>query len=280
MTTLTLEDFMKYKYVKTNEEMLPQILEFYNANKQKFQRVQNNNTWRKFEQKATDNWLVSNKFTQNDEDKLFSQFRSILNKLSDANFDDLAKELIGLELSKQTHLSKLVELIFNKAIIENTFAAMYAKLAKELASYYIKEVETGKDIFFRQLLINKCQLMFNNCLLYDPIHDNKTLITKEMAIGCMVFIGELYNIELLTNKIISSCFAMLIGKIGQNKSLIVECLAVLLKTVAPIYSMKFKSESTQIFDEIKNIVKTNETMLKKDKFVLMDLLDMQKANGW
>lgn len=279
MTTISLEDFFKYKNVKTNEEMLPEIMAFFNTNKNKFQKTQQQHSWRKLEQKVNDNWLIANKFNQTDDDKIYTQFRSILNKLSDSNFNELAKEITNLGILKQNHLSALVELIFNKAIIESKFSIMYAKLSKELASYYIKEMDNGKDIYFRELLINKCQVMFTDCVSYDPTAENKTLITKEMAIGCMTFIGELYNCELLTNKIINSCFSLLIMKIGMNKPYVIDCISVLMKTIGKIFINKCPNESKIIFEKLEKLVSSGK-LSNKDKFGLMDLLDLNKSGKW
>lgn len=46
---LTLDEFLKYKTV--NMEMLPELLEFYNTNKNRFNKV-NAYQWRKYEQKT------------------------------------------------------------------------------------------------------------------------------------------------------------------------------------------------------------------------------------
>ena len=270
--TLSLDEFMKYK--KNNVEMLPPILEFYNINKNKFQRIQTNNPWRKFEQKSNDNWLIANKFNQNDDDKLYSQVRSILNKLSDSNFDSLAKELINLDISKQHHLSKLVELIFNKAILERKFSVMYAKLAKELEPYYIKENETGKNIFFRELLINRCQLMFNNFVTDAKSDEN---IPKELALGCMTFIGELYNCEILTNRVINNCFALLMMKTDNNKPLIVDCICILMKSVGKNFNDKCNSDCKKIFERLDKLSQLN-LLSNKDRFAIMDLFDFKKKN--
>lgn len=273
---LDLDAFLQFKNVKLNKEMLPELIEFYNTNKNKFNNKLNNTNWRKPELK-NDNWLINNKFKQTDDEKLFSQFRSILNKLSNSNFDELAKELISLEINKQIYLAKLAELIFNKAIIEPKFSIMYAKLAKNLSGYYVEE--DGKVYHFRELLIDRCQMMFNECVSFDPALVNKVLVTKETAIGCMTFIGELYNCELLTNKIINSCFLLLLMKADQNKFYIIDCICILMKVVGDNFNNKCKNESKIIFDKLLNMIKSNN-LPNKDKFALMDLIDMRKNNKW
>ena len=270
---LTLDQLLAYKAVNT--ELLPEFVEFYNNNKNKLNRKQT--PWRKLETTHEDNWLVVKKFSQSDDDKLYAQFRSILNKLSESNFNDLAKELTSLEISRQDHLAKLVELIFNKAIIEAKFSIMYAKLSKELSSYCIKEDD--KVSYFRELLINRCQIMFNDCISYDPSIPNKTLITKEMAIGCMTFIGELYNYELLTNTIINSCFLLLLVRAEQKKSYITDSIFSLMKVVGNNFNTKCKAELKVVFDKIDKLIKSNKLPMR-DTCILANLMDIKTDNKW
>ena len=269
---ISLDEFMKYKPL--NLDMSPELMEFYNTNKHKFNKGHGR---AKFDHpRPTDNWLVSNKFKQNDDEKLYSQFRSILNKLSDSNFDNLAKELTTLEISKVEHLAKLAEFIFNKAIIESKFAMMYARLAKELIGYSIKDDD--KLVYFRELLINRCQIMFNDCSSFDPTTSGKTVITKEIATGCMVFIGELYNLTLLTDKIINSCFMLLLMKVGQGKAFIIDCICALMRTCGVIFVQRDYNDAKVVFERIEKLVMVEGKveLSNRDKFALMDVLDARK----
>lgn len=295
-TMISIDDFMRYKPL--NSDMLPTLIDFYNVNKYKFNRPNNHNSgnhnnWKKLspiDSKPPDNWLLNNESIQTDDEKLYSQIRSILNKLSDGNFNSLAKELIALKIINAEHLTKLTEFIFNKAIIEPKFAKMYAKLAKELEKFSIKD-NTG-TFYFRELLIKKCQKMFNDCISLNiqPIelsHDSPSLesefektmqelvITKEMSIGCLTFIGELYLCDLLTSKIINSCFLLLLIKINNNKSHIVECIYTLMKIVNEKFTKNYPIESTLIYDKIIKLIKS-DILQTKDKFRLMDIIEMKK----
>jgi len=263
---ISLNEFMKYKQM--NKELLPDLVIYYNNNKNKFNQ---NNNYKKSNQKNSENWLLINKFKQNDEEKLYSQFRSILNKLSDSNFNNLAKEISKLEIIKSEHLIKLAEFILNKAIIESKFSSMYAKLSKELSNYFVKE--NDKIIYFRELFINRCQIMFNDCISFDKTLENKIHITKEIATGCMILIGELFNCNLLTSKIINNCFSSLLTKIDQNKAYNIDCLCFLMKTVCANFSLKSPKECKFIFEKIEKLIKTNLT--NKEKFILMDIIDLK-----
>ena len=304
---LTLDELSKYKSL--NSDMLPEFMEYYNKNKNKFVKPQNN--WKKpnhnhnhkhqpkqIEKKQTVVPLPPPKPQKSDNEKLYSEFRSILNKLTDINFDNLYNDLVSLGITERDHLVKLADLIFKKAIIDVEFSQLYAKLAKQLAGYYIIEVVTDpnitpesqvenkieKKIYFRDLLISECQKMFNACIMYNPESDNNEIeISKYKAAGIMTFIGQLYNCEMLTNKIMNSCFLLLLMKVSStnntSNNLLIDCVSELTKSVGKMFIQKCKSETDIVFQKIDTLVKSGK-LSPKDKFALMDLIDLKKSNKW
>jgi len=154
---------------------------------------------------------------------------------------------------------------------------MYAKLTKELSSYYIEE--DGKKVYFREILINKSQSMFLEGISLETELDkkpSKSYKYKEQVIGCINFIGELYNNELLTNRIIQSCFNSIFMRIPLKKPYIIEILCTLIKTVSETLLTKAPKE----YDEYKTkllLLKNNKlpniTINKKDMFSIMDICD-------
>lgn len=271
--SLTLEEFMKYK--DANEAMLPTLRDVANNMNFKVRAKRSinsqNNAWRK--DAPSNSWMLQNKLKQTENDKLESEFRGILNKLSNGNFNELAKELVSLDIKKKEQLVTLVNAIFMKAITEPRFCDMYAKLSKELASYYIEEEDN--KVYFRELLINKCQMMFTESISISKDTNNTTLKTKEQVIGCITFIGELYNNELLTDKVIFSCFKILFVKVGTNKEYIIDSLCTLIKVVGKNFSDRCKEESQMCHVKF-TALKDSKDISMKDKFNIMDVLDMLK----
>ena len=284
---LSIDELLHFK--QFNKDMMPTIAEFFLANKNKI--IKNNVQWRKFEQKQEHNWLVNKKFTQTDDEKLYAQFRGVLNKLTESNFNDLAKELVEQQITKKDHLETLVNLIFKKAIMEHKFSVMYARLSQQLSQYYIKDTENNKDIYFRDLLINKCQSMFNDCISSDTAGENQDKDqekekeqpsepkSKQVMIGCMTFIGELYNYGLLINKIINSCFLLLIMKIGPIRPYIIDSVCTLMRIVGVNFSKNAPTETKNIFDKLTKL-SDGDTLAKKDKFALLDLYDLRAKGRW
>ena len=121
--------------------------------------------------------------------------------------------------------------------------------------------------------------MFNDCISYDPTVPNKTLITKDMAIGCMTFIGELYNHELLTNTIINSCFLLLLVRAEQKKSYTTDCIFSLMKVGGNNFNTKCKNEAKVVFEKIDKLIKSNKLPMR-DVCILSNLMDIKVANKW
>ncbi len=296
---LTIDDFMQYKYQISNMDILTELIDFCNMrqNRQRNGHTHNNhnnhnnhnhnnnrnnrnnkNDWRKNDaiqdQIPKDNWILANKLKQTDDEKLYSNFRSLLNKLSDSNFDVLLHELTSLEIEKSEHLMKLAEFIFNKALVEPKFGYMYAKLARGLVGFSLKEQD--KVFYFRELLISKCQMMFNECVTFDTVNTN---ITRDSGVGCMSFIGELYLCDLLTSKIINSCFMLLLIKADNTKTHLIDFISALMKVVSNTFMSKYPNETKLIFEKIDKLITSGEFQ-NKDKFALMDLVDLRRSNKW
>ena len=264
--TLTVELLLRYKPL--NLTPLPDLNEYHNT------RIKKNN-WKRLDNKPKLGFL--NKNDQNENDKLYSQFRGILNKLSESNFDSLAKELLSQSIKKREHLDKLAELIFSKAIIETKFSDTYAKLSKELSAYYIKEEEI--TVYFRDLLINRCQKMFIEASSSNiECGNNPNLKTKEQVLGCITFVGDLFNNELLTKKIIFNCFQILFMNVS-NKNINLESLCNLMRIVGKNFCQKCKEESLLCFNKFDELIQ-DSNLSKKEKFMIMDILDLKKQEKW
>lgn len=267
---LTMDILMKYKSV--NKDIPTELRSF--ANNLNFKTRPKGFGWRKSEPRLKNNWLLNKKFTQDEEEKLYSQYRNILNKLSESNFNELAEEFKTLQIKREEHLSKLVETIFSKAILESKFSEVYAKLSKELSSYYIEDGD--KKVLFRELLISKCQEMFNHAITLPPDKnaEESAFKFKEQVIGFITFLGELYNQDLLANKIIHSCFLLLLTKASNSRSYIIDSICTLMKTVYPKFSNCCPKEMEQLISKLEALKSSGISI--KEKFAIMDVLDIVK----
>lgn len=154
------------------------------------------------------NWVSSKKYHRNDEELLLASMRTILNKLSESNFDTMVHEFTKLKIVNAEQLKNLVTIIVDKAIDEHKFSSMYSKLCHRLSGSYI--IDNNNKILFRDLLLNKAQQLF---LKYTTDSD----IDKNSLNGCVKFIGELYNANMLTPNIMYNCILAQLNNIGKYK---------------------------------------------------------------
>lgn len=270
---LSIESF--YQYSACNVEMLDSLGEFYNICRdyemqhQRHNNKHNNHNkhvntdnvdWKK--QEAT-NWLTTNKKNRDDDEKLYAKIRSILNKLSDENFDTLINEIKKMDINDSDHLDKLAEFIFCKALDEPKFCVRYAKLAYDFAYY---QPYNNDNLSFRAMIIRRCQITFNDLF-------NKT---KEKAKGCMMFIAELYNYDLLPTNIIVYCFndlcKLVDGKIRESS---VEFILIFMKTLGENLWKKSNNDAKALFEKFELLLK-NTGLSNKEKFCIMDTIDLKK----
>lgn len=266
-----MEIFYKFKVIDSNLLVPYELKDIVDKNKTtvpSHHNISNNHTWRKFEPKKT-NWM-SNKTTPLD--KFSTNVKEILNKLSNDNFNILVKEIMNLNFASKEQLQELVDSIYSKAIIEQIFGPLYAKLCLELSPCCIEN--EGKKIYFRELLLNKCQVMFG---IYTSKSEKEEIsLNKMQVIGCIKFIGELYNIKLITDKIISFCIDSLIQKIPTHNAFITENICTLLTTIGKEYHVRDKITCDKYLNFIRNLIEQNNFVNKREKFMYMDLIDSFK----
>lgn len=276
---LTIELLLKYK--DCNKLIHDDLKKFIinTSNKVPVKKHRNHKKNKKFSKfkKPKNKWLEAKK-NQTTDEKLYSNIISILNKLTESNFDSLYEELISLDIKSNEHMKVLVNSIFKKAITETNFNAIYAKLCSKMVSYYIKN--TNGQIIFRKILVNKCQMMFEECISLDELNKSTSNFRfKDEVLGCIRFIGELYNVSLLTDKIIYSCYMILLSKIDLNKLYIIESICTIITTTADKFSKDCNNIMKKYFKELKTLSKSDK-IDKKEKFMLMDLFDANEKNSW
>lgn len=261
-SNLTLEDFMKYKNIPCNSDMLPEVLSFMQHITFKTphtRRSGRNNNWKKGES----NSVFKAKKNQSQDEKLSSEIRGILNKINTKNFDELSEEMIRLEFSKKAHLVDLVNQIFMKAVTESNFGDVYAQLCSKLIEFYL-EVDT-KKVYFRAILILRCQEMFEQCLHVErDFKEHSIFNNKEQIFGCMAFLGELYNHDLLVNKIIFSCFVNL-NNCDLKTSYSVENCCYLFNSC----HKKFKADNEDSYAKVVSLLKIMNNTVKADRLIPM-----------
>lgn len=157
--------------------------------------------------------------------------KNILNKLTENNLNNLVLEINDLSLG-DNNMIKLGELLYEKAVSENKFTLVYIKLIKKLNNKKIND-----------LIIIKCNKIFGGCNILQ---------------NYIVFVGELYNNELLSDELIDDYIDILFK---NNR---IEYLCNLIKIIKGKYD-----NYANVINKIKCLKISNN----REKFAIMNLIE-------
>ncbi len=270
-----LDLFLKYKPVNRN---LPnELTAFVDKNKNYVPTV-----WRKpAEPKIKTSWLVNSKLNQTSNDKVYASIKEVLNKLSKDNFEKLVADILNINITTKEQLEELSNIIFIKAVGEQIYSNLYAKLCYNLLNCCVKLEITNtnnepqtKKYYFREYLLNKCQKMFLHYISLPASDEINT--SKASATGCMKFIGELYNAQVITDKILISCLEALYKKIPTKCLYNIDSICVLLSASYKMYALADNKNATDYINKIQTVIQNKIQVNKRELFMLMDLLEKIK----
>lgn len=134
----------------------------------------------------------------------------MLNKITSANFQKLSGAVMEFDLNKKTILLGVIQLLIEKAGEVPKYSHMYAQLCKDLS---VKSPNFGK------FLLNECNERFMNRSKINQTVDveYQQIIIKQKMIGTHKFIGELYMLDMLSDKWVHSCIQHLLD-LNRNES--------------------------------------------------------------
>lgn len=246
--------------------------------------------------KATKIDVVKNK----NEDELKTEdvnknVRSILNKITPDNRSALTDRFKALPIDTYERLEKTIDLVFEKAIEEQSFAPLYASLCSAMQTVQVVSAE-GAKMSFKKLIISKCQSLFeldkaqetdsakklaeiNSCK--DPekkkelqlVYEENERRLRKRSVGNCRFIGELFKQKILTPNIMLYCIVNLVTKHVEEP---LECLCNLLKTVGKELEQSYNLNET--FDKLRAL--TSKEMKSKIpsriRFMIQDVIDLRR----
>ncbi|ROT79508.1 eukaryotic translation initiation factor 4 gamma [Penaeus vannamei] len=160
--------------------------------------------------------------------EVVKRVRAILNKLTPEKFEKLSGQVKELEIDNTERLSAVIDLIFEKAIDEQSFSSTYAQLCQVLSQMSVQGASNGgsSEVKFFNLIIKKCRMEFqkndmgeflvkmesdlSKCT--DPARKQELKLQLELqetklrrrAVGNLRFIGELYKVNLMVGSLLSS----------------------------------------------------------------------------
>jgi serine/threonine protein kinase len=237
-----------------------------------------------------------------------------LNKMTPEKFDKITGQILAITAQSKDEadsrtLRQIIQLTFQKAIDDAHWASMYAKFCKrmlETMSPDIKDesildrngnVVSGASLF-RKYLINRCQEEFERdwkaglreklgeegeeksteaVIFSDRYYHFAT--AKRRSIGLFQFLGELYKVGLLTERIMFECVKKLVDYSGIPDEAEIESLTKLLKTIGGnLDSSERGRAGMNVFLERIQAMIEHPELSSRLKFMLMDVVDLRKKN--
>jgi len=243
--------------------------------------------------KADNAWVPSSKREEDPKTKKLKRVQGILNKLTPEKFDRLMDQLLDVGIQSAEILQGVIDLLFDKAVLEPTFVALYAEccvcLSKALPEFPPQGEET-KPTTFRRVLLNTCQEQFEGAAeqkarLADITEEAElvfqTRIVKLKTMGNIKLIGELYKQKLIVEKILHACIGDLLGKgKADPPEENVEALTTLLQTVGKELDTHTRQRALieQVYARVLALSKS-KTLPSRVRFLCSDLIECRK-NAW
>jgi len=232
--------------------------------------------------------------------------KGLLNKLTTKNFDKILDDLLIVGITTTQQIDGLINLIFEKGISEKNYANMYAQLCSELMcikkekKYSVEEAERMRSL--TSALLEKCQKEYQSIItgtideqvkkliiqlptIVNMVDDDTTIndLLKRRQNGIIMFIGELYNLNIIPYPVIKNCIDTMIrvyikSSEKEEKERIVDYIISLVSTIKLkiIKSLSSKVDNTKnkfkyigtFFADVISDAKTS----KRTKFQLNDIL--------
>ncbi|ORZ05300.1 armadillo-type protein [Lobosporangium transversale] len=241
------------------------------------------------------------------QDVVARKVKGLLNKLTLEKFDSISDKVLEIaNLSAKekdgTTLKHCIKLIFEKATDEPNFGSVYAMLCQKLMDKITPEV---KDVtvegsnggkLFRKYLLHRCQEDFmrgwkdkasaggvslNDKDGPDLMSDEYYILmkAKRQGLGLIHFIGELFKLNMLTEKIMHECVKKLLANVKEPEEEETEGLCKLMTTVGlQLDRPEAKPHMDVYFFRMAELTKNNK-LPSRIRFMVQDVIDL-RANKW
>ena len=200
------------------------------------------------------------------------EIRSILNKLTDRNFEKLLAELTSFEYDNQL-LGNLTNFIFERATAMN-FPGLYSKLCSS-----IRKAFKSKNLssMFRKSIVEKCQECFYN--EDNPVESDKLMEAefkrRRRLIGNIKFIALLHQVKMIKSQIMFECFEVLLEPKTLSDETLETCIT-LFKDTCPLLVGEFPDDVRKYYDKIIGLMDSPK-FCKRIQFMIQDLIDVKEV---
>ncbi|KAG2374921.1 hypothetical protein C9374_010295 [Naegleria lovaniensis] len=227
------------------------------------------------------------------EEMIVDEVKFILNRLTPENYDKLKVEFLGACRSKpgdEEVLNAIIDQIFSYAISLQNFSALYARLCADLSTELKEKIGEENTKQFKRLLLNKCQREFekekeeelknaSEKLSPEELEEKEFLLRKK-KVGNVIFIGELYLQEMLSEKIMHEVIKrLLINPTPHPSSDDIELLCKLLTTIGKKLDHEKSKKYVNFYFARMETLSQEPTIASRLRFMLRDVIEM-RLNDW
>ncbi|RMZ82389.1 hypothetical protein DV737_g2068, partial [Chaetothyriales sp. CBS 132003] len=237
--------------------------------------------------------------------------KAALNKMTPNTFDKISDQILDIAAQSETEtdgrtLRQVIQLTFEKATDEAHWAPMYANFCRKMLETMSPDVkdENIKDKngqvvaggnLFRKYLLNRCQEEFERgwkvnlpvrkegeteeaVMLSDEYY--QAAAAKRRGLGLVRFIGELFKLGMLTERIMHECVKKLVDYEGTPEEAEVESLTSLLRTIGKQLDNPESKAQQRMDVYFQRIIATVDLpdLPSRLKFMLMDIVDLRRKN--
>jgi translation initiation factor 4G len=238
--------------------------------------------------------------------------KAALNKMTPEKFERIADSI--LEIAAQSKhepdgrtLRQVIQLTFEKATDEAHWAPMYAMFCRKMLESMSPDIKDENIVdkngqvvaggnLFRKYLLNRCQEEFERGWKVNlpPRPEGQTeeaailsdeyyiaAAAKRRGLGLVKFIGELFKLGMLTERIMHECVKKLVDYEGMPDEAEVESLTSLLRTIGKQLDdpqSKAQPRMDIYFERIKATLELPD-LHSRLRYMLMDIVDLRRK-GW
>lgn len=230
------------------------------------------------------------------EDAKQRKLRAILNKLTFRNLDKLSLEVREVHIEHIITLYGFVSQIFDKAIAEPTYCGVYANFCSYLVKVLPGFRRNDKTITFRRLLVTECQEKFErkdrdqphvkegkgegiDSKLYEVDSKVSEFQGCHQRLGNVQFIGELYRVRILTERIMFYCIQTLLEGHQSPSDEDIEALCKLMSVIGEKIDHPRTKKHLDAYFVIMGQLSTSRKLSHRTRFMLMDVIDFRQ-NEW
>ncbi|KIO33478.1 hypothetical protein M407DRAFT_65575, partial [Tulasnella calospora MUT 4182] len=232
----------------------------------------------------------------------------LLNKLTMENFDSVSDQVVSWANKSENEtdcatLILVIRFIFEKATDESHWADMYARLCKKVMDTLSPNVQAdnvrnnaGEPVvggqLFRRFLLIRCQEEFEHGW-FKMEADGASNVEPELGtaeyyirvkakrqgLGLVRFIGELYKLQMLTERVIHECIKKLLPpETGDPREAEIETLCKLLTTVGERIDVpKSKVYMDIYFGRIQRVAYSNGVAARM-RYMILDIIELRQRH--